>query len=117
MVRVLTDMDFNGRIVRGLLRVRPDFDLVRVQDTGLADDTPDPDVLAWAAANDRIVLTHDRNTMSGFARARVAAGLPMPGLFIADDRAPIGQLIDDLVSLDGASSHEEWAGRIEFLPL
>jgi hypothetical protein len=116
MVRVVTDFDFNGRIVRGVLRLRPGFDLIRAQDTGLAEDTPDPDLLEWAAANDRIVLTHDRNTMTGFARDRVAAGLPMPGVIVANDRAPIGQLIDDLAALDGASDHTEWANRIEFLP-
>ena len=43
--------------------------------------TPDPDILARAAAEGRIVLTHDRNTMTGFAATRVNAGQPMPGLF------------------------------------
>lgn len=52
MVRVRTDMDFNGRVVRGVLRLRPDFDLLRVQDSGLSEETPDPDILEWAAGND-----------------------------------------------------------------
>jgi predicted nuclease of predicted toxin-antitoxin system len=92
MIRVVTDFDFNGRVVRGILRLRPTFDLVRVQDIGLAQNTPDPDILAWAAANDRIVLTHDQNTMAGFAFDRVAAGEPMPGVFVVDNTAPIGQV-------------------------
>jgi hypothetical protein len=118
MVRVLTDMDFNGRIVRGVLRLRPDFDLLRVQDSGLPEETPDPDILEWAARNDRIVLTHDRNTMVGFARDRIAAGLPLPGLIVVDNKAPIGQIINDrlLIGSD-ASNHSEWAKRIEYLPL
>jgi hypothetical protein len=116
MVRLVTDNDFNGRIVRGFLRLRPNADLVRVQDLGMAA-TPDPDLLEWAAQNDRIVVTHDRNTMVGFARARVAAGLPMPAVFVVNRRTPIGQVIDDLLLIEDGSQHAEWADRVEFIPL
>jgi predicted nuclease of predicted toxin-antitoxin system len=58
MLRRLADESFNGDIVRGLLLRQPDLDLVRVQDVGLAG-ADDRDVLAWAAKNNRIVLTHD----------------------------------------------------------
>jgi hypothetical protein len=117
VVRVLTDFDFNGRIVRGVLRLRPDFDLIRVQDVGLAQNPPDPDILEWAAQNDRIVLTHDRNTMVGFAFDRVAAGQPMPGVFVADNTASIGQIISDLLLIDDLTTPAEWANRVEYLPL
>lgn len=33
MLRLAADENFDGRIVRGLLRVLPDLDLVRVQDS------------------------------------------------------------------------------------
>jgi predicted nuclease of predicted toxin-antitoxin system len=116
MVRILTDNDFNGKIVRGLLRKRPGFDLVRVQDEGLAD-TPDPDLLEWAARNDRIILTHDRNTMAGFAYARVAARTAMPGVLIVNRAAQIGRIIEDLLLIDAITPHSEWANRVEYLPL
>ena len=117
MVRVLTDFDFNGRIVRGVLRLRPAFDLVRVQDVGLAENTPDPQVLAWAAANDRIVVTHDRNTMVGFALDRVATGELMPGVFVVDNGAKFRQIIDDLLLIDDLTDHADWSNRVEYLPL
>src|SRR5262249_52981210 len=41
-----------------------------VQDVGLAG-AEDPDVLAWAAANNRLALTHDRATMWDYAKERV----------------------------------------------
>jgi len=66
MLRLLTDENFNGDIVRGLLLRQPDLDLVRVQDVGLSG-AEDPDILAWAADNSPIVLTHDRATMADFA--------------------------------------------------
>ncbi|MCA9939319.1 MAG: DUF5615 family PIN-like protein [Anaerolineales bacterium] len=65
-MRWLSDENLNADILRGLLLRRPYLDLVRVQDVGLRG-SDDPTVLAWAAANDRIMLTHDRATMPDFA--------------------------------------------------
>jgi len=76
MLRLLADENFNGDIVRALLLRQPDLDIVRVQDVGLAG-VDDPDILAWAAGNDRIVLTHDRATLPDYAYERLAAGEKM----------------------------------------
>lgn len=62
MVRFVADENFNGAIVRGLLRLRPELDLVRVQDLGLKG-IKDPDLLAWAATAQRVILTHDVTTL------------------------------------------------------
>ncbi len=56
------DENFNGDIFRGLLLRHPNLDLLRVQDVGLRE-VDDPAILAWAADNGRILLTHDRATM------------------------------------------------------
>ncbi len=66
MLSLLSDENFNGDIVRGLLLRQPNFDLLRVQDVGLRE-VDDPEILAWAARNERILLTHDRATMPNFA--------------------------------------------------
>lgn len=115
MIRLLTDQNFNGHITSGLLRRVPDTDLVRVQDVGLSE-AEDPDVLAWAAAEDRIVITHDKRTMPPFAYRRVADGDPMPGLLVVDDQAQVAIVLDNLESLVGASTQSEWAGIVEYLP-
>jgi hypothetical protein len=39
----------------------------------LPEGTRDPEVLAWAAAENRVLITNDRKTMVGFAYARVSA--------------------------------------------
>jgi predicted nuclease of predicted toxin-antitoxin system len=78
MLRLASDENFNGDIVRGLLFRLPELNLLRVQDVGLGGAI-DPVVLAWAAENDRIVLTHDRATLPNFAYERVVAGEAMPG--------------------------------------
>ena len=116
MLRLLADENFNGDIVRGVLLRRPDLDLVRVQDVGLAG-VDDPAILAWAAENDRILLTHDRATMPVHAFDRVAAGEAMAGVFLFNDRLPIGRAIDEILLLVECTEHEEWRGWTVHLPL
>jgi hypothetical protein len=116
MLRLLADEKFNGDIVRGLLLRQPNLDLVRVQDVGLAG-ADDPDVLAWAAENGRIVLTHDRATLPDFAYARVAAGQEMAGVFVLNDRFPIGQAIEEILLMDACTEQAEWSGRTVYVPL
>lgn len=116
MLRLLADENFNGYIVRGTLRRRPGMDLVRVQDVGLGE-ADDPAILDWAAAEDRILLTHDRATMPVFAYKRVAAGLSMPGVFIFKDRLSLREAIDELLFLDEYSKQAEWNNLVVYLPL
>jgi predicted nuclease of predicted toxin-antitoxin system len=93
VLNLVSDENFNGDILRGLYRRRPDLDVVRVQDVGLSA-AADPDVLEWAAAEGRVLLTHDRETMPNFAYQRVRAGQPMPGVFLVSDQTPTGQAVD-----------------------
>lgn len=117
MLKLAADADFNGRVLRTMLRNLPELDVVRVQDVGLAD-APDPDVLEWAASEGRILLTHDRQTMAGFAIERVASDRPMPGVFVIRNRHDqIGQMVEDLELPILCSEQHEWIGRVEFLPL
>ncbi len=96
MLRLASDADVHGDLVRGLRRRRPDIDLIRSQEA-LPEGTPDPDVLAWAAAENRVLITNDRNTMVGFAHQRVAAGEPMPGLIATTNEQSIGDAIEDIL--------------------
>jgi Domain of unknown function (DUF5615) len=116
MLRLLADENFNSRIIRGLLRRQPEMDVVRVQDVGLsgADDCL---VLAWAAHEGRVLLTHDQKTVPTYAYERVMAGLPMPGVFIADTYVPVQQAIEDIVLLVECSQEHEWEGQVRYLPL
>ena len=50
MLRLASDADVNGHIIRGLLRRIPELDLLRLQDE-LPEGAPDPEVLEWAAAD------------------------------------------------------------------
>lgn len=115
-MKLLVDENFRGAIVRGLLRRRPDLDLVRVFDVelGAADD---PTILAWAATEGRLVLTHDAAILVGFAYDRVAAGQVMPGIIEVRQDLAIRIVIDDLLLLIDASYMGEWDGQVLYLPL
>lgn len=93
----------------------PDLDVVRVRDVGLAR-APDPRILEWAAGEGRVLLTHDRETMPGYAYERVRAGLRMPGVVEVLEMA-IGRAIEDLEVLVACSHEGELEGRVVFLPL
>jgi len=49
--RFLVDEDFDNDILRGVLRRRPDLDMVRTQDVGLSGEH-DTLVLEWARRKD-----------------------------------------------------------------
>jgi predicted nuclease of predicted toxin-antitoxin system len=116
MLRFAADENFNGDIVRGLLRRNPKLDIIRIQDVGLSG-ADDPSVLQWAADQGRVVITHDISTLAKHALDRVVAGQPMPGVFEVRSVAPIGQTIDDLILLAECSVEGEWEGQVRFLPL
>ena len=116
MLSLLSDENFNGDIVRGLLLRHPDLDLLRVQDVGLRT-VDDPAILAWAASHERILLTHDRATMPDFAYNRLVRGEPIAGMFIVNDRMPMRQVIDELSLLVDCSEQTEWKNVVLYLPL
>jgi predicted nuclease of predicted toxin-antitoxin system len=94
--RLAADENFNNDIVRGLLRRKPDLDIVRVQDVGLSG-SDDASVLEWAAQEDRVLLTHDVTTLTRFAYDRVRAGLLMSGVFEVNRAVPVGLAIEDIL--------------------
>jgi hypothetical protein len=115
MLSFASDENFNNDIVRGLLRRKPDLDIVRVQDVGLSG-TDDPAILEWAANEGRIMLTHDSTTMIDYAYDRVRAGIPMPGVIEVPDDVPIGKAVEDILLLAELSRNDEWEGRVVYLP-
>ena len=116
MLRLASDADVNGEIIRGLRRRLPKIDLFRAQDA-LPEGAPDNEVLAWAAAENRVLITNDRNTMVGFAYQRLAAGEPEPGLIATTNEQSIGAAIADIVLLAEYMPAEEIRSQVVvFLP-
>ena len=116
MLRLAADENFNNDIIRGLLRRKPELDIVRIQDVGLSG-ADDPTVLGWAAREGRVLLTHDVTTMTRYAYERVRARQPMLGVFEVSRAVPIGRVIEDILLLAECSLGGEWEGQVRYLPL
>jgi len=117
MLPLASDADVHGDIVRGLQRREPELDLVRVQDA-LPEGASDPEVLAWAALENRVLITNDRSSMLGFAFERVSSRDVLPGLIATTLLQSIGSAIDDILLIAHVMSREEIADRIViYLPL
>ena len=112
MIRLATDEDFNNDIVRALRRTLPSVDVLTVREAGHGG-CADPEVLAWAAEEDRVLLTHDVTTMTRHALERIARGAHMPGVVAVHQRLPIGNVLDDLVLVASCSLPGEWVNQIQ----
>lgn len=116
MIRFLADENFDNDIVRGIMRRNPEIDIVRVQDIGLIG-AGDETILARAADENRVLLTHDVRTMTGFAYKRATNRLPMSGIFEVSKEVPVGLAIADIVLIAELSLDNEWEGQVRYLPL
>jgi hypothetical protein len=116
MLRLLADENLNQRILRGLKLRLPDLDHTRAQDVGLKG-LPDAAVLAWAAEHKLILVTHDLKTVPRHAYARIEAGEFMPGVIAFSESLPIGQAIEELVTIIECSGQSEWRDQVIYLPL
>ncbi|MCY3023174.1 MAG: DUF5615 family PIN-like protein [Planctomycetota bacterium] len=116
MLKLAADENFNGIILRGLHRREAGVDVVRVQDVALAG-ADDRVILAWAAREGRVLLTHDVSTMTAFARERIRDGLPMPGMVEVPEHMPLGDAVEHILLLARCSLEGEWEGQITYLPL
>ena len=116
MIRLAADEDFNNDIVLALRRTLPNVDVLTVREAGHGG-CADPEVLAWAAEEDRVLLTHDVTTMTRHALERIARGAHMPGVVAVHQRLPIGNVLDDLVLVASCSLPGDWVNQVQFLPL
>ncbi len=114
-VRFLADEDLDSGIIEGLRSLEPAIDILDAKEAGLRG-TKDPVILELAAQQERIVISHDRRTMTRYFRERLAAGKSNPGLFIVPQRSAIGDVIESLLLVWAASQAAEWHDAIMYLP-
>ena len=113
-LRLGTDNDFNEHVVRGLRVQLEDLDVLSVREPGLARASDD-EILAWAASEGRIVLTHDLSTMTAAAYDRLRKSSPLPGLIVVPQLLPVGEAVRRLVALLRGARAADVEGRVTFL--
>ena len=115
-MRFAADENFDGRILNELLVRLPELDVVRVQDTEMYR-APDDKLLAWLAEEQRILLTHDVQTMPYYVYERVRAGQSVPGVIEVHKDTPLGAAIDELEVMIGAGTPEDFENQVKYIPI
>ena len=116
MLSVLIDENLDQRILRGLRLQVPNLDYVIVQETKL-QSAGDPAVLAWAAEHERVLVTHDVNTIPKYAYERIRLGEPVAGAIIIPEDLAIGIAIEELSVLIECCEMEELANQVKYVPI
>jgi hypothetical protein len=114
-VRFQADADLNRHIIAAVKRREPMVDFQTAQEAGLSG-LDDPVVLAFAASEGRLLVSHDRQTMpwhfAQFIQQRTS-----PGLLIVSQHLPVSPAAEELLLIWFASEAEEWINHIGSLPL
>jgi predicted nuclease of predicted toxin-antitoxin system len=114
-VRYQADADLNEDIVTGVCRRAPEIDFQTAHEAHLSG-VEDSEVLALAAEEGRILVTHDRKTMphhfGEFIKSRKS-----PGLFIVTQHAAMLLVIEELILIWSASEAEDYVNSVRALPL
>jgi hypothetical protein len=115
-VRFLADADLNRAIVSGVLRREPSVDFLTAHAAGLHGMT-DPEVLAFATEQQRVLVSHDVGTMPVHFRALRMARKASAGVFLIPQALDVGDAIEELLLVWLASEASDWENRLEWLPL
>jgi len=108
MLSVLADENFSHRILRGIK--------LRVHDLDVLAGKKDAALLAWAAEQRRIVLTHDRQTIPKHAYGRIRSLQSVPGVIVVSDTMPIGEAVEALAIYLECGTPEDFENLVVFLP-
>ena len=110
----LADVDLKRAIVDGVLRRDHNVDFKIAQQASL-DGMADPEVLAFAALEGRVLVTHDVTTMPShfeeFVRQRQS-----PGVIITPQHMPVGQVIEALLLVVNAGNEADLRNCVLLLP-
>jgi Domain of unknown function (DUF5615) len=94
----------------------PAIDILDVKTAGLRG-MKDPALIELAAQQGRIIISHDRETMTRCLRERLDSGKSTAGLFVVPQHpSAVGAIIESLLLVWTASVAEEWRDQIVYLP-
>lgn len=113
-MRFQADADLKQAILKGTLRRHPNIDF-QSADAAKLEGKTDQEVLAIAAHDSRISVSHDRRTMPAefgkFVMAR-----PSSGVLIVSQKLPVKDAVEALCLVWEASTAEEWINQIMSIP-
>src|SRR5260221_2168141 len=115
-LRLIADADLNQDLVRGVLRNDGSIDFLNATDGGTRG-LPDRQVLELAAATGRVLVSHDRHTMTAEFKRFLQDGHSSPGLIVVKQEMDEGDAIEELLLVCSASTPEEMRDQIFWIPM
>ena len=109
-VRFQADADFSQIIVRAVRRREPAVDFRAAHEAGLRG-LPDDEVLALAAGDGRVLVSHDRTTMPGHFE-RFVASAESAGLLIIRQKVSIHQALEEILTVWSETGAEDWVNQM-----
>lgn len=113
-IRFQADADLRVPIVKGLKRREPTIDFATAHDAGLAG-LNDQAVLALAASNGRVLVSHDVTTMPE-AFSRFIQSHASPGVILISQELSYREAIEGLLRVWSDTESEDWENVLSFLP-
>ena len=95
--------------------MEPAISIVTAREAGL-HAVSDPVLLDRAAADGRVLISHDKRTMLGHFRDHLRAGKPTSGLLVVAQDAPVREVIESIVLLWSLSDPEVLRDHATHLP-
>lgn len=114
-IRLLADVDLNFAIVTGARLREPRIDFLSAVEAGL-EGIGDPEVLAFAARQGRILVSHDMSTIPVHFARTLRGGKQSPGVFLVPQTTAVRDVIEAVILIWSASLPVEWANQITHLP-
>lgn len=115
-IRFQADNDLNRLIVAATLRREPSIDFQTAQSAQL-DSLDDETVLARAASEGRILVTHDKRTMPKYFAAFLAKGNRSPGvLLVIPQDVRLRTVADNLVLIWLDDRPDDWENALTIIP-
>lgn len=117
-IRYLLDENVNPRLRVQLMKREPGLSIWRIGDPGTPPaGTLDPEILCWCEENSFILVTNNRKSMPVHLKEHLGQGRHVPGILELNRDMGMGETIDELLLIWGASNADEYRDLIVYLPL
>ena len=113
-IRFQADADLRVPIVKGLRRREPSIDFMTANQAGLSG-IDDWAVLALAASNGRLLVSHDVNTMPE-TFSRFIQEQTSPGVILISQELSYREAIEGLLRVWSSTEAKDWENVLSFLP-
>lgn len=118
VIRYLLDENVTPVFRTELLKLQPRVVVWRVGDPGAPfRGMDDLAILRWCEENSFILITNNRKTMPRHLTSHLNEGRHVPGIFELNPDMSIGETIEELLLIWGASKPHEYQDLIIYLPL